>query len=272
MDLPGGVRRTHWKQSVPIASWLNAVGVARFAVHHAGRVDGVAAADLGRFRRIATPAAGSLRATGAPGARVLQRARSAVRLREARERRRRPASAAAPSTRARSSTARRASPPAARPVVHEVAHQWFGDAVTEKDWDDVWLSEGFATYFTHLFTEHFSGRDAFVRGLEPTARRSHAEQTLAGPARHPPQPRRTCSSVLNRLVYQKGGWVLHMLRGTIGTEKFWTGIRDTIYRRYRNRNASTADFRQVMEQASRTVNLNVVLPPMALPRFGFAGR
>ena len=47
-------------------------------------------------------------------------------------------------------------------VAHEVAHQWFGDAVTERDWDDVWLSEGFATYFTLLFLEHDSGRDAFV--------------------------------------------------------------------------------------------------------------
>ena len=52
------------------------------------------------------------------------------------------------------------------PVVHEVAHQWWGNAVTEKDWDDVWLSEGFATYFTHLYTEQFNGRDAFVRGLK----------------------------------------------------------------------------------------------------------
>src|SRR6185436_3543186 len=59
------------------------------------------------------------------------------------------------------------------------------------------------------------------------------------------------SLVLNRLVYQKAGWVLHMLRGTIGTEKFWNGIRE-YYRRYRNQNASTDDFRQVMEQAAGT--------------------
>ena len=57
------------------------------------------------------------------------------------------------------------------------------------------------------------------------------------------------SKVTSRLTYQKGGWTLHMLRGIIGTEAFWTGIRD-YYRRYRDRNASTADFRQVMEQAS----------------------
>ena len=59
------------------------------------------------------------------------------------------------------------------------------------------------------------------------------------------------TTVLNRFVYQKAGWVLHMLRAAMGTEKFWTGIRD-YYRRYRDLNASTDDFRQVMEQASET--------------------
>src|SRR5262245_36478841 len=51
------------------------------------------------------------------------------------------------------------------PLVHETAHQWFGDAVTENDWNDVWLSEGFATYFTLLYTESAAGRDAFVDGV-----------------------------------------------------------------------------------------------------------
>jgi aminopeptidase N len=59
------------------------------------------------------------------------------------------------------------------------------------------------------------------------------------------------SKVLNRLVYQKGGWVLHMLRGTIGTDNFWKGIRE-YYARYRNQNASTDDFRRVMEKAAGT--------------------
>ena len=51
------------------------------------------------------------------------------------------------------------------------------------------------------------------------------------------------SKVLNQLVYQKGGWVLHMLRGVVGTDTFWAGIRE-YYRRYRDGNASTADFRE----------------------------
>jgi aminopeptidase N len=135
------------------------------------------------------------------------------------------------------------------PVVHEVAHQWWGNSVTEKDWDDIWLSEGFATYFAHLYTEQFSGRDAFVRALK-----ADIKIVLQTQRAMPDQPiiHRNISNmdnVLNRLVYQKAGWVLHMLRGQVGTEKFWTGIRD-YYRRYRNLSASTDDFRRVMEQAS----------------------
>ncbi len=132
-----------------------------------------------------------------------------------------------------------------------MAHQWFGNAVTEKDWDDVWLSEGFATYFTHLYAEQFSGRDEFVRGLKGDIPRIVEAQRKA-----PDQPIihrniSDMSTVLNRFVYQKAGWVLHMLRAAMGTEKFWTGIRE-YYRRYRNLNASTDDFRQVMEQAAGT--------------------
>ena len=108
--------------------------------------------------------------------------------------------------------------PATALVAHEIAHQWFGDAVTERDWDDVWLSEGFATYFTLLFTEHDAGRDAFVAGLKASRTRAIAtEKSLPGVSViH--DNLADMSKVLNQLVYQKGGWVLHMLRGVIGTE------------------------------------------------------
>jgi aminopeptidase N len=59
------------------------------------------------------------------------------------------------------------------------------------------------------------------------------------------------TKVLNRFVYQKGGWVLHMLRGRLGDERFWAGIRE-YYQRYQNQNVSTDDFRRVMEQVSGT--------------------
>src|SRR5688500_6706054 len=109
------------------------------------------------------------------------------------------------------------------PVVHEVAHQWWGNSVTEKDWDDVWLSEGFATYFTHLYTEQFSGRDAFVRGLQNDLKVILDAQRNAPDLAVIHRNIADMRGVLNRLVYQKGGWILHMLRGVIGTDTFWTG-------------------------------------------------
>ena len=137
--------------------------------------------------------------------------------------------------------------PATNLVIHEIAHQWFGDAITEKDWDEVWLSEGFATYFTLLATEHYEGRDAFVAGL------GRAKEAVAAAQKQAPEQPiihrnlGEMSKVLNRLVYQKGAWVLHMLRGEMGTEPFWAGIRD-YYAQYRDRNVSTDEFRAVMER------------------------
>jgi aminopeptidase N len=247
LDLEGGLRRTHWKQSVPIASWLYALGVARFAVHHYAVVRGVPQQvwvfpqDRDRAYQIfeltgrrafeffsdqigpyAYEKLAHVQAAGLGGG---TEHASAIFYGE------------------KGVAAGRA------PVVHEVAHQWFGDAVTEKDWDDVWLSEGFATYFTHLYTERFEGRDIFVRNL-----RNDIQTILTAQKTLPDQPvihrnLSDMSAVLNRLVYQKGGWVLHMLRGVVGTDRFWDGIRQ-YYRRYRDTNVSTDDFRQAMEEAS----------------------
>ena len=246
-DLAGGLRRTHWKQSVPIASWLYALGMARFSTRHYATSKGVpqqvwvfpqdAATgervfDLtGRrafdffsehigpyaYEKLAHVQAAGL-GGGTEHATVIFYGEKGVAAGNA-------------------------------PVVHEVAHQWWGNAVTERDWDDVWLSEGFATYFTLLYTEHFEGRDAFVRGLS-----SSRERILQLEKKTPDTPviHRNLSDmrrVLNQFVYQKGGWTLHMLRYQLGTERFWEGIRE-YYRRYQNQNASTADLRLVMEQAS----------------------
>ena len=248
LDLPNGLRRTHWRQSVPIVSWLYALGVARFAVKQAGTYHGVPMQywvfpqdvergyalfdrDCTRVFRVLRPERRAVclrEARTRPGRRPRRRHRARVEHLLRRERRRR----------------------GQWPVVHETAHQWFGDAITEKDWDDVWLSEGFATYFTLLFTEYSRGRDAFVQGVQASRRTVlRLEQSSPNtPVVHRNLDEKT-QRVLNNFVYQKGGWTLHMLRGLIGTETFWTGIR-TYYRRYMNANASTDDFRQVMEQAS----------------------
>jgi aminopeptidase N len=136
------------------------------------------------------------------------------------------------------------------PVVHETAHQWFGDAVTENDWNDVWLSEGFATYFTLLYTEYAGGRDAFVDGL----RRSRnavlrLEQALPNTPVVHANLDEAATEPNNRLVYEKGAWTLHMLRDLMGTEPFWRGIR-LYYQRHANGLASTADLRRTMEEVS----------------------
>jgi aminopeptidase N len=247
LDLPGGLRRTHWRQSVPVASWLYALGVARFAVHHAGLAQGVPLQswvfpqERGKAEPLFEPATrraielfserigpyayeklANVQAAGMGGG---TEHASAIFYGEKNVRDGRV------------------------PVVHEVAHQWWGNAVTEGDWDDVWLSEGFATYFTLLYAEHFEGRDAFVAGLKRSR-----EQVLELEKKLPDTPviHRNLSDmkrVLNQLVYQKGGWTLHMLRGQLGAPAFWSGIRE-YYRRYRDKNASTEDFRAVMEQSS----------------------
>ena len=249
IDLPGGQRRTHWRQSVPIASWLFALGVARFSVHHYDVVRGIPQ-QVWVFPQDREKGAALFELTGrrafeffsdwvGPYAYEKLAHVQAAGISGGMEQ------ATSIFYGEKNVAAGRA------PVVHEVAHQWFGNAVTEKDWDDVWLSEGFATYFTHLYTEQFSGRDEFVRALKNDIARIAEAQTKA-----PAQPIihrniSDMSTVLNRLVYQKAGWVLHMLRATMGTDRFWTGIRE-YYRRYRNLNASTDDFRQVMEQAAET--------------------
>ena len=136
------------------------------------------------------------------------------------------------------------------PVVHETANQWFGDAVTESDWNDVWLSEGFATYFTLLYTEYADGRDAFVDGL----RRSRdavlrLEKSLPNTPVVHVNLDEAATAPNNRLVYEKGAWTLHMLRDLVGVETFWRGIR-LYYQRHMNGVASTGDLRRSMEEVS----------------------
>ncbi len=248
VDLPGGLRRTHWKQNVPISSWLYSLGVARFIVRQGGVVRGVALSywafpqdEVKGLAALAKDARGSfeffsdhvgpyayeklahVEAAGMGGGTEHV---SNIFYGE------------------KSVTAGNA------PVVHETAHQWFGDAVTESDWNDVWLSEGFATYFTLLYTEHANGRDAFVDGL----RRSRdtvlrLEKTLPiTPVVHVNLDE-AAKEPNNQFVYQKGAWTLHMLRDRIGTEPFWRGIR-LYYQRHMNAVVSTADFRRAMEEVS----------------------
>ncbi len=130
-------------------------------------------------------------------------------------------------------------------VAHEIAHQWFGDSVTQTRWSDLWLSEGFATYFEHLFYERVDGRKAFLERLGES-RESYLKANRERPrAIH--RETEDLFSLLNRFNYAKGAWVLHMLRGILGDERFFAAIRE-YYSAYRDRNASTAELRLIMER------------------------
>lgn len=138
-------------------------------------------------------------------------------------------------------------------VAHEIAHQWFGDAASEKDWPHVWLSEGFATYFAILFAEFNYGDDRRKQesAIDREAVLKYYEKDPTPIVKtNEPDPMK----LLTANSYQKAGWVLHMLRREIGDQDFWSGIQD-YYRQYMNANAVTSDFQRVMEIASGK-NLN----------------
>ncbi|MFT7319357.1 M1 family metallopeptidase [Congregibacter sp.] len=133
-------------------------------------------------------------------------------------------------------------------IVHEIAHQWFGNSVTEASWDDVWLSEGFATYFTYLYFEHAKGQEEFARYLLE-ARNNAIEFATEHPdyqIRH--TNLQDMSQVTTRQTYNKGAWILHMLRMQIGDDSWWRGIQN-YYRKYRNSTATTGDFIREMQDA-----------------------
>jgi aminopeptidase N len=133
-------------------------------------------------------------------------------------------------------------------IAHEEAHQWFGNSATENDWHHVWLSEGFATYFTNLYLENTYGRDRLVEE-EQTDRQQVIEYYRKNPSPVVDTTIVEIGKVLSTNAYQKGGWVLHMLRHEVGDLNFWKGIQE-YYAKYKNGNALTSDFKKVMEDVS----------------------
>ena len=133
-------------------------------------------------------------------------------------------------------------------VSHEIAHQWFGDSATESDWTHLWLSEGFATYFGALFFEAADGVEDF-RGRMEGSRQGIVRSNVSGRPIVDPAGPGTLFELLNSNNYAKGGWVLHMLRGVLGDDTFFRGIR-AYYAEYAYGNALTADLRRVFEEVS----------------------
>lgn len=256
-NLDATTKLTHWKQSIPVSSWLYVLGVAEFAVQYFDWFDGKSIQtwvygkdrDAGfydfaepskqvvaffsdyvgpyvyeKIANVQTPSVhGGMETSSAIfyGEELVNGKRD-VRLRNV--------------------------------VIHELAHQWFGNAVTESTWDDAWLSEGFATYFTMLFIEEAYGKQELESQLQAAKnvtfdyyKKDSAYKIIddRSPENGP---------VTNALTYQKGAWVLHMLRSLMGDQAFKEGIR-SYYKRFVNGHATTSDFRQVMEK-SAGMNLN----------------
>jgi len=248
-DLGDGKRRTHWESNVALATKVMVFGAARFATEQVGSVRGVP---------VSTWVYPQDREKGffdyEPGKDILSYFDAAIgpfpyaKLANVQSRTRYGGMENAGNIfySESSVTGTRSSESL---LAHEIAHQWFGDSVSEADWHHIWLSEGFATYFTQLYLEHTYGHQRLVDGM--TAMRAGI---FTFNDRVPDSPIvDTTITDLNRLLsantYQKGGWVLHMLRRKIGDDAFWQGIR-AYYRTYRDANAWTRDFRITMEEAS----------------------
>ena len=134
-------------------------------------------------------------------------------------------------------------------VAHELAHQWFGDLLTCRDWSDGWLNEGFATYFEELWEEHDQGTDYFKQSmlglkkgyLEEDA---HYRRPIVYHVYHDDG-----FELFDAHLYNKGAWVLHMLRHQLGEAAFKRAIHAYVSR-YREREVITADLERTFEEVT----------------------
>ena len=251
-ELGNSNRLTHWKQSVPVSSWLFVLGVADFAVKYV---------DEFRGKSIQTRVYAKNREAGfydfdEPTKKVLEFYSNYVgpyayeKL----------ANIQTPSVNGGMETSSaifygedlvtgKRDERTRNVVIHEIAHQWFGNAITETTWDDAWLSEGFATFFTLLFIENEYGKEEYTKGIIK-ARKSVYDMSVKMPD-FSIVSNRTAEKedVTSGITYQKGAWVIHMLRNLIGEKNFKKGIQN-YYAKYFNANTTTSEFRAEMEKVS----------------------
>jgi aminopeptidase N len=124
-------------------------------------------------------------------------------------------------------------------LIHELSHHWWGNAVSPKTWKDIWLNEGFATYSEALYWE----KQSDIRALQSTMLSKFGtfpEGKLYNPGK----------ALFSQLIYNKGAWVLHMLRKEVGDNDFFTILRE-YYKTYKYGNASTNDFKNICEKISK---------------------
>ena len=134
-------------------------------------------------------------------------------------------------------------------IAHETAHQWFGDAVTEREWGHVWLSEGFATYFAALWTQFIRGDSAFRAEMDKIRSQVLGDKVVATrPVIDSTQT--DYLALLNTNSYQKGGYILFMLHQQIGDSAFFAAIK-SYYATNRHGTVLSDDLRAEFERTSR---------------------
>ena len=134
-------------------------------------------------------------------------------------------------------------------IAHELAHQWFGDLVTCRDWSQAWLNEGFATFMEHIDREGHLGRDEYDYGVKGDAEAYFNE--ARGRYRRPIvcQDYEAPIDIFDRHLYEKGACVLHMLRRELGDTLFFRGVRLYLTRHQRGV-VETRDLMRALEEVS----------------------
>ncbi len=134
-------------------------------------------------------------------------------------------------------------------ISHELGHQWFGDLVTCKDWGDIWLNEGFATFMETIWSEAHFGKDQADYERWENARQWFGQNNLFSKpiVRHDFND----SGEFDGNAYTKGGWVLYMLRHQLGEDAFYRGLKHYLEVN-RGKNVVTADLSKAIEEATHT--------------------
>jgi len=247
-DLPGGLKLTHWREDVPVPVKVMTFGAADFAVQLAGKVSNIPVwtwvypenrkEGFYDYAVAVRPLAFYSELIGPYSYEKLANVQSKTIFGGLEN-----AGCIFYSERSVTGQGR-----AENLIAHEIAHQWFGNSVTEGDWHHIWLSEGFATYLTSVYNEMTYGKEKLAESMK-MARTKVLRDSERAPGPVIDTTITNLMRLLNTNSYEKGAWVLHMLRSEVGEEIFWKGMR-LYYERFRNSNALTDDFRVAMEEVS----------------------
>ena len=246
-DLPGNNKLTHWKETVALPTKIMVIGVAEFAVQYAGDAAGIPVYSwvypenrnegFYDYEQARDVLPFFIDYIGPYGYKKLANVQSKTMFGGMEN-------ASAIFYSEGSVTGKRTIEGL---LAHEIAHQWFGNMVSEKNFSHVWLSEGFATYFTNLYMENKYGKKKMNEMLEEQRKQviSFSKRTKTVVIDN----NSDYMELLNTNSYQKGAWILHMLRNAVGDEVFHKIIRN-YYEKFAGKNADTDDFRMMAEEIS----------------------